>query len=77
MDAMFGHVKVFGMKSIKRNINMTNLEKVEQKLTNKFRKEYLEKVLNGEDPEDTLFWLGVDYALIHIRCAIEEEKKLR
>ena len=54
---------------------MTHLEKLEQKLTNQFREEYLDKVLTGEDPEDTLFWLGVDYALMKIRHAIEDERK--
>ena len=53
---------------------MTNLEQLEQELTNIFKKEYLDKVMAGEDPEDTEFWLGVDYALIHIRHAIDKER---
>lgn len=54
---------------------MTNLEKLEQELTNKFRKEYFNKVVAGEKPDDTEFWLGVDYALFHIRHAIEKERE--
>ena len=64
--------------NINKDLAYNKLEEVEQNLSNMMR-EYLDKVIKQEDIPDLerQFYLGIDYALIQIRHALEDIRGIK